>query len=145
NPEATEPPTGPSVLADWGKNSATIKVKTVTSCGSSVYVPKSVTVVSSLVAKSGITEVKSNDVAISVSPNPTNGKVWISFTAHAKENYSIAVRDVLGKLLLYKDGVTIEGKNQAEIDLSNKPNAVYFVTLVNKGIGQKTMKLIKGR
>jgi hypothetical protein len=74
---------------------------------------------------------------MSVSPNPTNGKAWISFTAHAKESYTIEVRDAYGKLLLYKDGITVAGTNQAEIDISNKPNAVYFVTLVNKEIRQK--------
>jgi len=113
------------------------------SCGTSNSASLLVTVAISLVAESGETNAKSSGVVMSISPNPTNNKAWVSFTAHTKDSYTIEVRDAYGKLLLLKDGMTIAGRNQAEIDMSNKPNAVYFVTLVNKEIGQKTMKLVK--
>ena len=42
-------------------------------------------------------------------------------------------------------GMTIKGVNEAEIDMGNKSNAMYFVTLINEEGERKTIKLIKGK
>jgi len=74
-------------------------------------------------------------------PNPTNDKFTISFfhSFMKDEQKELTIQDILGQLV-YKE--TIPQKNNfIEIDFSDKPKGMYFVTVKNSQI-EKTKKII---
>ena len=134
----------PTITVNWRAASGVMKVAASNSCGTSTYASLTVNVVSSFgeaISSTGKTGVQQ----FNVTPNPTNGKAIFFFTEKTKDKYAVEVTDVYGKVLIKKEGISVEGTNEVELDLSNKPNAVYFVSLIDATSGRKTIKLIKGK
>ena len=59
-------------------------------------------------------------------PNPSNG-IYTIESSSSSESFNVQVIDVTGKSILI---ATCHGKS--EIDISNSPNGIYFVTIENK-------------
>ena len=75
---------------------------------------------------SGLDEI---DGSVEVFPNPTNGKIKISFTLQKDENVWFNLYDTQGKNLQLSDYEGKKGKNEVEFDLQNYSSGAYFIDL----------------
>lgn len=82
--------------------------------------------------------VNGNDV--NMYPNPSNGKVWFSVNGPVKEDISVAIYDLTGRLI-YNETLNTSGTATAVCDLSGQAPGLYFVHL-RSGNDLKTEKLI---
>ena len=67
---------------------------------------------------------------LSIYPNPFNNNIFIKVSSSALNvsQWSLQVTDVLGRTLYVKSSLGYDN----EIDLSSLPNAVYYITVINK-------------
>ena len=72
------------------------------------------------------------DKAITVYPNPTSGKVNVSYTLTNNQPMTIEVTNSIGAIVANKT-VTGGGLGVAELNLSDVTSGVYFVRLTNNG------------
>jgi hypothetical protein len=70
---------------------------------------------------------KSN--AISIYPNPTDGKINIDFYLEKDENVLINLYDFKGKSMDFKNIDAHSGNNVIEMDLQNYPMGTYFINI----------------
>nr|MBK9652452.1 T9SS type A sorting domain-containing protein [Bacteroidota bacterium] len=88
---------------------------------------------------------QSNAVArnmFNVYPNPTMGKYTVAFMGIDESAYIIELRDFTGRLISTKAGVSTDGINEVNFDISLLPPAVYTVKLTVKDLG-RTIRLVK--
>jgi|CXWJ01.1.fsa_nt_gi hypothetical protein len=84
---------------------------------------------------------QNNVELIELAPNPTKGKVYVSFYYQMKESVKITVIDVLGKTMLDKLIKDLESKS-LEIDLTNNKPGIYFLRIeTNEGTEEKKIVL----
>jgi Secretion system C-terminal sorting domain len=78
-----------------------------------------------------------------VYPNPSNGKIKVSFTLQQDENVWINLYDNQGRSLQIRDFEGKFGKNLIELDLQDYPSGAYFINLQSsqKREVQKVMKV----
>lgn len=77
----------------------------------------------------GITEVESNEVNLSIFPNPTEGLSTVSFSLQNTENVTMELRDITGKLIkTVNHGRLAAGKHRLELNTSDVVNGIYFAT-----------------
>ncbi len=62
-------------------------------------------------------------------PNPTAGKMNVSFNSLVKEKYTLKVTDLVGKVMVSRIGTTQEGMNIQEIDLSKVAKGMYLISI----------------
>ncbi|OQA11407.1 MAG: hypothetical protein BWY67_00983 [Bacteroidetes bacterium ADurb.Bin397] len=55
----------------------------------------------------------------------------ITFDSNSNSGYQLIISDISGKLLQSESGETIEGINEAGLDVSNLPNGIYFMELIS--------------
>ena len=67
--------------------------------------------------------------SLEVFPNPTNGKIKVSFTLLKDENVWFNLYDTQGKNLQLNDFEGKKGRNEVEFDLQNYPSGAYFIDL----------------
>ncbi len=79
-----------------------------------------------------------------VTPNPTNSLVLITFLQPPAELEAVALYNTAGQLLQWKKAASIDSNNRFTFDLVNEPNGVYFVKLIYKN-RSKTVKILKVR
>ncbi len=70
-----------------------------------------------------------NDNSLEVFPNPTNGKIKVSFTIEKDENVWFNLYDTQGKNLQLNDFEGKKGRNEVEFDLQNYTSGTYFIDL----------------
>ena len=75
----------------------------------------------------GIKEVK-NTIATNIYPNPTIGAFAVEITLDAKNDYTIEISDVLGRVINSEKVNTSRTFNK-NYDFSNEANGVYFITI----------------
>ena len=75
---------------------------------------------------SNLTEI---DYGLEVFPNPTNGKIKVSFTLQKDENVWFNLYDTQGKNLQLSDYEGKKGRNEVEFDLQNYTSGAYFIDL----------------
>lgn len=75
---------------------------------------------------SGLDEIEGN---AEVFPNPTNGKIKISFMLKKDENVWFNIYDSQGKNLKLSDFEGKKGRNEVELDLQNYSSGAYFIDL----------------
>jgi hypothetical protein len=85
-------------------------------------------------AKSLENRAKAAPSTITITPNPTTGKVTVS---NAGDIQAIEIRSAGGTLLRSVAG------NQHSIDVTDLANGIYFITILQKNGVQVTKKLIK--
>jgi hypothetical protein len=67
------------------------------------------------------------DEQIRVFPNPTSGQVTLEMPASLNEGLQIQVFNLQGQALQFREATS--GQEQLELDLSNYPNGLYFLTI----------------
>lgn len=84
----------------------------------------------------------SNGVLMEVFPVPFNDQLVISMNATNSSNGKLRMVDLLGRELISRDIDVTIGKNTMTLDMSNTPEAVYFLE-VRLGNYVNTMKVVK--
>ncbi len=79
----------------------------------------------------------------SLTPNPSNGLVQVSFGAAAKSDGRLVVLDILGNRVYSKNLIIEKGSNLIQADLRELPKGVYFVRLERNGISRVTKLIIQ--
>ena len=129
-------------------NSIALSVIAVNSCGSSPAKTKNIDVnFNCRLAKDGITEENPTGVtdelaALSVYPNPTSGKVTLSFNSAGNIKYSIRVFDVTGRVMIIESISAVVGYNTKEINLENVAKGIYMVSIQSEGMEAKTLRIV---
>lgn len=77
----------------------------------------------------------------SVYPNPTNGIVTITLEEQKRNNVSVEIFDISGKLVFNKEFKDVEG--QLEVDIRELSNNLYIIRIYNKEKNILVRKLIK--
>jgi hypothetical protein len=75
-------------------------------------------------------------------PNPTSGKLNVSFNASAKEKYTLKVTDLIGNVLISQPSLAQEGVNLQEIDLSTYAKGMYLLSIEKEGAEIQTMRIV---
>jgi hypothetical protein len=78
---------------------------------------------------SRVANFEENSEVLLIYPNPTNGKVKVSFTLPKDENVWFNLYDTQGKNLQLNDFEGKSGRNIVEFDLQNYPSGAYFIDL----------------
>ncbi|MBL0073088.1 MAG: T9SS type A sorting domain-containing protein [Bacteroidetes bacterium] len=68
--------------------------------------------------------VSTNQMKVSVFPNPASDFMNITFESENKAGYQLVISDVSGKILNLVTGETNEGINEAGLDVSQLPNGI---------------------
>jgi hypothetical protein len=71
-------------------------------------------------------------------PNPTNGITTISFGS-TSVNATIRINSLDGRLIHEQQNIN---SNQVQVDLTNQPQGIYFVTIQNKD-AVRVIKLVR--
>ena len=90
---------------------------------------------------SNIISIGNTLAAFTAFPNPTSGKLTISFGATLNEKYTLKVVDILGNLLLIESAYSQDGNNVKELDLSNLSKGFYFLMLEKNETEQQTIPI----
>ncbi|MAX78580.1 MAG: hypothetical protein CL843_00190 [Crocinitomicaceae bacterium] len=79
---------------------------------------------------------------LSVYPNPTNGKVNLSFSSRSADQSRIQIFDVLGNTVVDQKVATTLGANTVSFDLSMLPKGQYFARLYQNDTVEITKILV---
>ena len=90
----------------------------------------------------GLAEVKANDFAMSVYPNPASDRLQVNFTSAIRNRYTIHVVDVEGRELNALSGTTTNGQNHTELTIADLSNGIYFV-VIETAEGRSMLKFVK--
>jgi len=92
----------------------------------------------------GIVENASDNLNLSITPNPTNGIVTIKANVEVDQNIFLHVFDSYGKLLFKEEIYTNSDKFERKLDFSFKENGVYYIRLqAGRKMTSGNMVLIK--
>ena len=123
--------TGPSIKVVWGSTGGKLKVKALNACGASAARGKSVTI--NCLLANDIPEAENATTAsrliTNAFPNPTHGLFMLQFNSETVANYSVKVSDITGKAVINVNGVSKQGANIMQIDLSKFEKGVYIIQL----------------
>ncbi len=72
----------------------------------------------------------SNDIDVSIFPNPTSGIIQIRFPVTDQKNFLINVTNAKGQLILKDSFSQSRGDQLKEIDLSKRAKGIYFIEIV---------------
>ena len=88
--------------------------------------------------------VDANDAlsAFNAYPNPTSGKLTITFNSDRNAKYSLKVVNMIGSLMIDESISAIEGYNMKEINLENVAKGLYFISIQAEGTEAKTLRII---
>lgn len=81
-------------------------------------------------------------LSMNVYPNPTSGKLSISFTAADIEKYNLCIVDLQGKELICEENTSLKGLNLHEIDLSSIAKGMYALTFQRAGMEMQTLRIV---
>ncbi|MEO0311119.1 MAG: putative b-glycosidase, glycoside hydrolase family 9 protein, partial [Bacteroidota bacterium] len=81
------------------------------------------------------------DLTINVYPNPVSSTLNLELQANQNERYSVTIKDVVGKQMLYLEDVATYGLNSQQFDMSGFAKGVYLIT-VNANGNSKTQKIV---
>ena len=79
---------------------------------------------------------------LKVYPNPTSGKLSISFDAADKEKYILCIVGLLGNVLIREENTAQKGFNQHEIDLSTFAKGMYSLTIDREGMEMQMIRIV---
>lgn len=85
----------------------------------------------------GIKDKKSEDISLSIYPNPASSVLNISAQG-VDGNYDVRMTDVLGKVV-YNESVVGASK---KVDVSDFKNGVYLITITEKGTAIQTRRIV---
>ena len=117
--------------------SATLTVKANNACGSSTTSTKTIAVTLNCKLDDDVDGISE----INVYPNPTPGKVNVSFNSALPEKLTFKVVDVVGRILYLQTNSFNDGSNSKEIDLSEMASGIYFIVIEKAGEEIKTLRV----
>jgi PKD-like domain/Secretion system C-terminal sorting domain len=135
-----------SIRVTWGTASGSVTVKASDACGVSPIRSLSVTVsaAATILSHAGsFGEASSDGNVIQVYPNPSMGTSYLVFTATAEDQYLVEITDAAGRVILLKEGRSAKGENKILLNTSNYAQGMYFVSLLDKVHGRRTLKMAK--
>jgi hypothetical protein len=148
---------GAFIFSGQGSSSVNIRFTTATSttavisvtasnaCGVSSPRTKTVNVnLGCKVSDDAIISNESTDIFenLTVYPNPTSGKVNITFNAIRDAKYSLKVIDMIGKIQLSTDVNMTEGYNSKELNLEYVAKGIYLISIQTEGLDAKVIRLV---
>lgn len=110
---------------------------TVTGTGTNTCTKKTV-FTQSVNACAGISDNSKSETQISIYPNPNTGSFIVKSSSDANER-EIRIYNAIGQLILSDKVNLLENK----IDLSQSPNGIYFVEIIEKNVVVTSSKIIK--
>lgn len=119
--------------------SALLSVKANNLCGASVA--RTLNIAVNLSCRTLEEETSSFSGTFDAYPNPTSGRLTLSFSADQKENNVLILTDMVGHVYLQKDLVAEEGENYTELDMSKYASGIYFITLMKEDSESKTIRI----
>jgi hypothetical protein len=75
-------------------------------------------------------------------PNPSSGKLNVSFIAVEKEKYTLKVTDLIGNVMMSEPHVAEAGMNLLELDMGNAPKGVYLLSIQKEDSEIHTMRIV---
>ena len=82
----------------------------------------------------------SNNSAMQISPNPTNGKIIVTLNEPSEEQIRLELYDILGRRIAVLAGGRYSGENQINFNTSDLTNGIY--TLILSGEQNETQKIV---
>jgi hypothetical protein len=136
-----------SIRVTWGTTSGSVTVKASDACGVSPVRSLSVTVsahAATILSHAGsFGEASIDGNVIQVYPNPSMGTSYLVFTATVEDQYLVEITDAFGRVILLKEGRSAKGENKIWLNTSNYAQGMYFVSLLDKAHGRRTLKMAK--
>ncbi|MBK7432382.1 MAG: T9SS type A sorting domain-containing protein [Bacteroidetes bacterium] len=138
----TPAPSGLSATVNYNtaiSTSAVVRANAYNACGISANALKNVTV--SLLCREANANVIST-TEFSAYPNPTTGKLTLSFDSETKSKYLVEVENIIGVKMLVEVVNLQEGNNLHELDLSTYAKGMYFLSIKAEGAETKTIRIV---
>jgi len=131
--------------ANLGNNNLTITVKDWSANGSTCVSVVQVLPFSGLKSPGSDRDSNPTDenAAFSVYPNPGSGTGTLAFELTKKEDYSVILFDMSGKIVWTFQGTGDAGTNTLPISLTNVPPAVYFLDFQSENLKKQTRWVIQ--
>jgi hypothetical protein len=126
-------------------NNVTLSVRAVNACGQSPVRTRSINVNQNcrVTEEAGeITQSASTDILMNAYPNPTTGKVMITFNSEENIRYKLNVTDLMGKVVISDEIISIQDQNMYEINLENEAKGLYILSLRREDGEVMSLKLI---
>jgi hypothetical protein len=122
----------------------TLTVKANNSCGSSPIQSRTINVNLNCKVGSDFSEeiAVEENVAVNLYPNPSNGRITLSFTTTSESSYLTSIFDMAGRLVYSDKSVAIVGENTHEIILAGVPAGMYMVRVSGLGKEDQVLRLI---
>jgi hypothetical protein len=148
---------GATIASGQGTTAVTVDFTLVTStpviisvvasnaCGSSIPKTKSVAVNLSCKVSSITPDAESGSdllQSLTAYPNPSHGKLTLSFNSVRETRYLLRITDVIGNEVRRQDLDVIEGLNTREINLENVAEGLYFITVQTEGSEPQTLRIV---
>ncbi|MBK6400044.1 MAG: T9SS type A sorting domain-containing protein [Bacteroidetes bacterium] len=135
-------PSGLSATVNFNtaiSSSAVVRANAINACGASSHALYNVSV--SLFCRQGNSEIQSL-ADFSAYPNPTTGKLTLSFDSESNTDCMIEIEDLVGKIMLIENVKLETGNNLHELDLSTFAKGMYFLSVKSDGVEVKTIRLV---
>jgi hypothetical protein len=135
-----------SITVNWHSKSGKLAVNAKNSCGfvSNGFIKRvKVDTTSTLLIKSNDDIKLRNESSMSLSPNPANDIVKVSYKAGSSLTYQLIISDINGKSIIARSGITSFGENVLTIDISKLAKGIYILRLSDGSNNVKVQKLIK--
>ena len=149
---------GATIYSGQGSNSVCVKFNNASStsvvitlnanngCGSSATSSKTVSVNLGCKINAVGNDVEGTDKEISTAltayPNPTTGKITVTFNSDNEVKYSLKVIDVIGRMLIGENISAAKGFNSVEINLVHFSSGMYFISIQTEGEELQTLRII---
>jgi hypothetical protein len=75
-------------------------------------------------------------------PNPSTGKLKLSFNSKIKTKLNLKLNDLLGNVIEMMTFNINVSENLIDLDLSNRPKGIYFIHLQIEGVYNKSIRII---
>ena len=140
---ATIAPAGTSANVNYATatlSTATLKVIGSNACGAGQ--PAQLIVAVNLGCREAVNLNATTGTNLDAFPNPTHGKMTVSFNAAEAGRYSLKVNDLLGNVIYKTDVRAAEGLNTKDLDLSSVAKGMYLMTIESEGNGSETIRLV---
>lgn len=123
---ATLVTTSASVTVNYGSTAGNLKVRANNSCGVGAFFTEAI----SFVCRDG-NENLNYSLDLTIYPNPSEGELDVIFHSASASPYIIRLSDVIGKTLIDRTGISIEGENKQHFDLSKITAGIYTIEVIN--------------
>ena len=77
--------------------------------------------------------------SLSAYPNPSSGKLTVTFNTEAKSKFNLKVTDVLGNVVFSDVISTVAGENTKSLDLGNVAKGVYYLSMEVEGVNVQSI------